>query len=74
MDTNKKEMVLLNQNEAAKILKKSPAWMERSRWNGQGPPFYKIGNSVRYPLDALMEWIAGHPLQTSTFKESNIHR
>lgn len=59
-------VVLLDQLEAAEILKKSPAWMERSRWNGSGPPFIKLGRHVRYPLDALHAWIAGHELQTST--------
>ena len=71
MDLNKNvEVVLLDQSEAADILGKSLAWMERSRWNGLGPPYRKIGRSVRYPLDALHEWIAGHELQTSTSQDS----
>ncbi len=70
MDEISLDGVLLNQKEAAKILQKSTAWMERSRWDGSGPPYRKIGRHVRYPKDALLEWIAGHPLQTST-SESN---
>ena len=71
MDLNRKvEVVLLDQKEVAKILKKSLAWMERARWSGTGPPFLKIGRHVRYPKDTLMEWIAGHPLQTSTSQDS----
>ena len=74
MNTNHKDLVLLDQKEVARILKKSTAWLERSRWNGTGPPFRKIGHSVRYPLDELLEWIAEHPLQTSTSQDSLAHR
>ena len=66
MNTNNQTEILLTQVEAAEILKKSKAWMERSRWSGSGPPFIKIGRHVRYPKDALLEWIAGHTLRTST--------
>ena len=74
MDENNKDVVLLDQNEVAKILKKSTSWMERSRWNGSGPPYRRIGRHIRYPLVELLEWIAGHPLQTSSSKESTTHR
>ncbi len=70
MDTAYEAEVLLTQTEAAEILKKSTAWMERSRWDGTGPPYRKIGRHVRYPKDALLEWINGHPLQTSTSQDS----
>lgn len=70
MVTHNEAEVLLTQTEAAEILRKSTSWMERSRWAGNGPPFRKLGRAVRYPLDALQDWIKGHPLQTST-SESN---
>ena len=71
MDMNRTvDIVLLDQLEAAEILKKSPAWMERSRWNGSGPPYMKIGRAVRYPLTALQAWIDNHPMQTSTSQDS----
>ena len=69
MDTAFEAEKLLTQTEVAKILKKSPAWLERSRWNGSGPPYRKIGRHIRYPLDALNEWIEGHELQTSTSQD-----
>lgn len=61
---------LLNQKQVAEILGKSTAWCERARWNGTGPPYRKIGAAVRYPLDALNEWIGNCPLQTSTSSEA----
>ena len=70
MDMTNDTQILLTQTEAATILRKSVSWMERSRWNGSGPPYRKIGRHVRYPKDALLDWINGHPLQTST-SESN---
>ena len=71
MVTHNEAEVLLTRTEAAAILKKSISWMERSRWDGQGPPFRKIGRAVRYPLGALQDWITGHPLQTSTSENSS---
>lgn len=67
------DVVLLDQKEVARILKKSEAWLERSRWDGKGPPYRKIGRHVRYPKDALLEWIASHSLQTSTSQDSSNH-
>ena len=31
----------------------SVAWFQRSRWDGSGPPFAKIGRAVRYKLSDL---------------------
>ena len=71
MDSNNTTEVLMTQQEVAKVLKKSTAWLERSRWNGSGPPYRKIGRHVRYPSSALQAWINGHPLQTSTSQDSS---
>ena len=58
---------LLTQNEVAKIIRKSEAWLERSRWSGiGGPPYRKIGKSVRYELGEVLDWISSHPVITST--------
>ena len=57
---------LLTQRETAGILKKSEAWLERSRWDGTGPPFKKIGRSVRYVEAELFAWIESHPSVSST--------
>lgn len=44
----------------------SVSWHQRKRWEGGGPPFRKIGRSVRYPEDELMAWIESHALRRST--------
>ena len=59
---------LLDQNEVAKILRKSTAWCERMRWQGGGPPFRKIGRHCLYDKQDLLDWINSHPKVTSTTK------
>lgn len=48
---------LMTQAELAQYLGKSIAWAERSRWDGSGPGFVKLGKSVRYRADDVLAWI-----------------
>ncbi|WMT78742.1 helix-turn-helix domain-containing protein [Bradyrhizobium sp. Ash2021] len=41
-------MVLLTPKEQAKILKVSLSWLAKARMRGDGPPYIKVGRSVRY--------------------------
>lgn len=58
METNN-PLGLINQTELANWLGKSEAWAERSRWDGSGPPFVKIGRSVMYRVADVDAWLAG---------------
>ena len=49
--------VLLVPKEAAAFLKLSISWLAKTRRNGGGPPFIKLGKSVRYSRAALLEWL-----------------
>lgn len=49
---------LIDQAELAGMLGKSEAWAERSRWDGSGPPFVKIGKSVMYRVTDVEDWLA----------------
>lgn len=55
---------LLTRAEAARLLAVSPATLSRWAAERQGPPFVKLGSAskaaVRYPADALEEFIAAH--------------
>jgi excisionase family DNA binding protein len=51
-------IVLLTPREAAKHLRCSERTLERHRLVGDGPPFVKIGASIRYPLSELEKWLA----------------
>ena len=48
---------LLSQTEAAKFLSMSPKTLAKWRWSGEGPPFVKLGRSVRYLHDDLIQYV-----------------
>ena len=48
---------LLQPAEVVKLFKVSPSWLAKSRWNGTGPRFVKIGRAVRYAESAVREYI-----------------
>lgn len=47
----------LNEREAAHVTGFSRYWLQKKRVTGGGPPFQKIGTSVRYPAPELVEWM-----------------
>jgi predicted DNA-binding transcriptional regulator AlpA len=57
--------LLLNPKEVAKLLNVSVSWLAKSRLNGTGPRFVKIGRAVRYPESAVREFIKAH-MRSST--------
>ncbi len=57
---------LVNETEAARILKLKVTTLRRWRWAGKGPRFVKIGAAVRYDLADLTATIeAGRRNSTS---------
>jgi predicted DNA-binding transcriptional regulator AlpA len=57
----------LTEQEAAVIDGMSLAWHRRCRWAGNGPPFVKLGNAVRYKESSLRAWMDART-QLSTTK------
>jgi predicted DNA-binding transcriptional regulator AlpA len=49
--------VLLVPKEAAAFLKLSLSWLAKARQHGEGPPYIKLGKSVRYSRSALLDWL-----------------
>jgi predicted DNA-binding transcriptional regulator AlpA len=49
--------MLLRDPEAAAYVGKSPSWLQHSRQTGDGPPYLKIGTSVRYRSEDLDAWL-----------------
>jgi len=43
--------------ETATFLGVSNSWLSKSRMRGDGPPFVKVGRSVRYPEGTLLQWM-----------------
>ena len=48
---------LLTANEAAMHLKVSLSWLAKARMRGDGPPYLRIGRSIRYAQASLMQWM-----------------
>ncbi len=48
---------LYSQAELVPLLKKSRAWFERSRWDGSGPPFVKVGRLSLYRGADVLAWL-----------------
>jgi predicted DNA-binding transcriptional regulator AlpA len=48
---------LLTAKEAATRLKISDSWMAKARVRGDGPPYIRIGRSIRYAEAALIQWM-----------------
>jgi predicted DNA-binding transcriptional regulator AlpA len=53
-------VVLLTPTETAKRLQVSLSWLAKARMRGDGPPFIKIGRSIRYSESALLQWTKAH--------------
>lgn len=51
---------LLTPKEAGDFLRVSGSWLAKARMRGDGPPYVKIGRSVRYPESALVQWMKSH--------------
>ena len=48
---------LLTPNEAAAVLKVSLSWLAKARMRGDGPPYIRVGRSIRYGEAALIQWM-----------------
>jgi hypothetical protein len=47
---------LLTSNEAAARLRVSMSWLAKARMRGDGPPYIKVGRSIRYTEAGLVQW------------------
>jgi excisionase family DNA binding protein len=48
---------LLTVKEAAQLLRVSASWLAKARMRGDGPPYIRVGRSVRYSEAALVQWM-----------------
>ena len=48
---------LLTPRDAATVLRLSPSWLAKARMLGDGPPYVKLGRSIRYRHGALEQWM-----------------
>ncbi|GAG36690.1 unnamed protein product [marine sediment metagenome] len=68
MSTNNTDQTrkFLSTTQASEFLSISPRTLERSRLDGDGPPYTKLGRLCRYSIDELEAWAAaGRRISTS---------
>ncbi len=65
--------VLLSAQKAAELLGLSPRTLANWRWRGGdwGPPFVKVGRSVRYNLRELLNWISENSFSSTSEADGN---
>jgi predicted DNA-binding transcriptional regulator AlpA len=51
---------LLTARDAANLLRLSASWLAKARMRGDGPPYIKLGRSIRYSETALFLWMRAH--------------
>lgn len=61
---------MLKTTEAAKILRVSTSWLNKSRMAGSGPVYMKLGGSVRYALPDLDAWLSANR-RTAIYAHAN---
>jgi predicted DNA-binding transcriptional regulator AlpA len=44
--------------EAARYISKSPSWLNKSRADGSGPPFMRLGATIVYAATDLDTWMS----------------
>jgi hypothetical protein len=54
-EPNLRERMLIPK-DAANFLRVSESWLAKARMRGDGPPYVKIGRSVRYAEGGLVQW------------------
>lgn len=51
----------LNERQVAELLGLSVHWLRQRRCYGDGPPYRRLGRSVRYPAESLFRWLEQQP-------------
>lgn len=57
MSTQTQSDKLLKPSEAADLLATTPQVLGTWRWRGDGPPYVRVGRSIRYSRRMLDEWL-----------------
>ena len=61
---------LLTAKEAGARFRVSLSWLAKARMRGDGPPYIKIGRSIRYADAALIQWMKSRQ-RLSTSEQSS---
>jgi len=64
-ETGMEDDLYMDTREAAAHLKLSPRTLDRYRVTGEGPPFHRFGNRVRYLRADLAKWAAARRVRST---------
>lgn len=56
----------INTRDAARRLGLAESTLEKARLTGTGPPFLKLGRTVRYRCEDLDKWLENHLVQSTS--------
>jgi len=59
----------LNEKEVAKITRLSLATLRNDRFLSRGIPYVKIGRSVRYSLEDVIQYMESHKIKTAPIED-----
>jgi len=62
---------LLNQKQYCELTGKADSTAEQDRLYGRGAPFIRMGRSIRYRLDDVVDWLESLPRYNSTTEADN---
>ena len=59
-------IVMRTAKEVAKLFKVSESFLAKARMRGDGPPFVKIGRTIRYGDPGLLQWAKSRQRQSTS--------
>jgi hypothetical protein len=65
---------LLTAKEASAFLRVSLSWLAKARMRGDGPPFVKVGRSIRYTPTGILQWVRSCQHFSTSERESQPDR
>lgn len=70
-ELSRKYPPLLNQRQYCELTGKADSTAEQDRLYGRGAPFIRMGRSIRYRLDDVVDWLESLPRYNSTTEADN---
>lgn len=55
----------LDESDTSRYTGYSRSWLRQRRMHGEGPPYYRVGRSVRYLVADLDRWLEQHRVETA---------
>ncbi|WP_291848738.1 response regulator [Bradyrhizobium sp.] len=63
---------LLTAKDAAEVLKVAPSWLAKARKSNEGPPYVRVGRSVRYRPADLTRWAKSNGASRSGRNDASV--